>query len=295
MDIGAELGIPLHHSHFKVTGPPLYETAERATDLMRYARDRGIDYTADQYPYTAGSTMLQALLPPWVKTGDSTETVELLRDSETRQQIKADIENWRLDNWHNPGPYTGWENIAIASLESETNEHCLGRSIASIANERDSNPVFVVCDLLIEEDLQVTITLHQLREESVQHIVRDELVSVGTDGLFGSGKPHPRVYGTFPKILEKYVREESLLSLEEVVRKMTSLPARIMGLSNKGLIRPGMDADLVVFDPRLVSTTADYENPRRYPKGIPHVLVNGEFVVCDNEVTGALPGQTIRA
>lgn len=114
MDIGAELGIPLHHSHFKTIGPPLYETADRATELMRYARDRGVDYTADQYPYTAGSTMLRALLPPWAKTGDTDETVELLSDEESRQQIKDDVEDWQIDNWHNPGPYTGWDNIVIA-------------------------------------------------------------------------------------------------------------------------------------------------------------------------------------
>lgn len=295
MDIGAELGIPLHHSHFKAIGPPQYETAERATELMRYARERGIDYTADQYPYTAGSTMLRALLPPWAKTGDTEETVELLQDNDKRQQIKDDIENWRIDDWHNPGPYTGWDNIVIASVGSEGNERYAGQSIAEVANDMETDPVFAVCDLLAEENMQVTMTLHQLRENSVRHVVQDELVTVGTDGVFGSGRPHPRVYGSFPRILETYVREESLMSLEESVRKMTSFPARIMGLYQKGIIRPGMDADLVVFDPRFVSTEADYENPRRYPKGIPHVLVNGEFVVRDNEVTGALPGQTLRA
>lgn len=295
MDIGAELDIPLHHSHFKVIGPAQYNTGERANELMRYARDRGIDYTADQYPYTAGSTMLRALLPPWAKAGSTAETVELLQNEQQRQEIRKDIMNGRIDNWHNPGPYTGWENIEIASVGSDENEKYVGMSVAEIAEQSKMGPVSVVCELLLQENMEVTMVLHQLREKSVRQIVKNELVSIGTDGIFGGGKPHPRVYGTYPKILEKYVREEKILSLEEAIRKMTALPARIIGLQQKGIIRPGMDADLVVVDPNQVSTKATYDNPRQFPNGIPHVIVNGEFVVKNNKPTGRLPGKTIRA
>ena len=135
--------------------------------------------------------------------------------------------------------------------------------------------------------------LHQLTETDVREILTNERVNVGTDGLFG-GRPHPRVYGTYPKILGQYIREENLLTLEEGIRKMTSLPARAMGLDSKGVLRPGLDADFVLFDPRTVGTDASYEHPRQFPTGIPHVIVNGELVVQDSEFTEARPGRVIR-
>lgn len=295
MDVGATEGIPLHHSHFKVVGGPQYGKASRANELVEYARDRGIDYVADQYPYTAGSTMLGSVLPPWVKAGDPSETLERLTDPETRERIRRDVSESRLDGWHNPGKYTGWENIVIASVDATTDENYVGTSVAEIADETDRLPIDVVCDLLVESELDVTMTLHQLDEDDVREILRNERVCVGTDGIFGSGKPHPRLYGSYPRILEKYVREENLITMEEAVRKMTSLPARFFGLYRKGIVRPGMDADLVVFDPHTVSTGATYETPRRFPTGMPHVLVDGEFVVRDGETTGALPGSVLRA
>lgn len=295
VDIGVEENIPLHHSHFKVVGEPQHGRAARANELIEYARDRGVDYVADQYPYTAGSTMLGAVLPPWVKTGDPSETVDRLTDPEARERIRRDVEQSRLDDWHNPGKYTGWENIVIASVEAASGEEHVGKSIAEIADETDQPPIDVVCDLLIESKLDVTMTLHQLEENDVREILQNERVCVGTDGIFGGGKPHPRLYGSYPRILEKYVREENLITMEEAIRKMTSLPARVFGLHHKGIVRPEMDADLVVFDPRTVSTEATYGTPRRFPTGIPHVLVNGEFVVRDGEPTGALPGSVVRA
>jgi len=137
------------------------------------------------------------------------------------------------------------------------------------------------------------MTIHMLEETDVRDILSYERVCVGSDGLFG-GKPHPRVYGTYPRILGHYVRGENLLTMEEAVRKMTSLPARAMGLDRKGLLRSGMDADLVVFDPTTVESRATFENPRQYPNGIDHVIVNGELAVRDGKTTGNLPGQAVR-
>ncbi len=295
MDVGAAAGVPLHHSHFKVVGPPQYGKAGRAVELVEHARDRGIDYVGDAYPYRAGSTMLAAILPPWAKTGTTEETLERLRDSETRERIERDIEEWRLEDWHNPGKYTGWDSVVVSSVAGDAQADVVGHSVADIAADRGIEPVEAVCEVLLASALEATMTLHQLREADVRDVLESERICIGTDGIFGAGKPHPRVYGTYPRILETYVREENLLSLETAVRKMTSLPARIFGLDRKGLLRPGMDADLVAFDPRFVSTDATYEDPRQFPEGIDHVLVNGEFVVRDGEPTTNLPGEVVLA
>ncbi|MFB6201755.1 MAG: amidohydrolase family protein [Halorhabdus sp.] len=293
IDIGADEGIPLHLSHFKVGGGAQHGKADRATQLVETARERGVDMAAEQYPYTAGSTMLSAVLPPWVHADGPDGTLERLQEDDARERIHKDIEQWRIDGWENIGALAGWENVVIANVESSENEDIEGESVAAVAAERGTHPVDAVCNLLVEEKLGVSMVLHLLAEEDVQTIMADERVCIATDGLFG-GKPHPRVYGTYPRVLGHYVREENLLTLEEAVRKMTSLPARGMGLTRKGVLRPGMDADLVVFDPDTVESRATFEKPRRFPRGIDHVVVNGELAVKDGETTGLLPGEAIR-
>lgn len=293
VDIGDEEKIPLHLSHFKLAGQMQQGKVDLATTFIEIARERGVDFTAEQYPYTAGSTMLSAVLPPWVHADGPDRMLEYLQDKDTRERIVRDVEGWRVEGWENIGSLAGWENVVITNVKSETNEHCEGMNVREIATERDVEPVNAICDLLVEEKLSVSISLHMMNEDDVQDILSYEHVCVGTDGLFG-GKPHPRVYGSYPRILGHYVREENLLSIEEAVRKMTSLPARTMGLDRKGVLRTGMDADLVIFNPATVNTQATFENPRRYPKGIEHVIVNGELAVRDSEITERLPGQAVR-
>lgn len=294
VDIGQRANVPIHLSHFKLGGPPQHGRTDRALALTDTARDRGIDFSADQYPYTASNTLLSYVLPPWVHAGGPEQTIEYLRDEQARERIKKDIERDRIDGWDNPGAYSGWENVVIASVNSDGNESIEGLSVSELATRWNTDPVFAVCDLLAEEELGVSVVNHFIDEDDVQAILASERVNVITDGLFG-GNPHPRVYGAFPRVIERYVREQNLLSLEEAVRKMTSLPARSMGLDRKGIIRPDMDADLVVFDPEVVSSPATYDEPRQYPRGIYHVLVNGEFVVRDGELTGHTPGESLQA
>lgn len=293
IDIGADVGVPLHLSHFKLGGPPQHGKADRALALVEAARDRGVDFTADQYPYTASSTMLTYVLPPWVHADGPAGMREKLQDPTDRQRLKRDITEYRIDGWDNPGAYSGWDNVVVANVATDQNRELEGDSIATIAEDRDLHPVDAVCDLLLEEDLEVSITNHFIDEDDVREILRSERVNVITDGLFG-GRPHPRVYGAFPRVLGKYVREENLLTLEEAIRKMTSLPARAMGLDRKGLIRPGMDADLTVFDTVTVAARSTYDQPKRFPDGIHHVLVDGSFVVEDGSTTGTTPGAVIR-
>ncbi|MFB6221098.1 MAG: amidohydrolase family protein [Halolamina sp.] len=293
VDVGADEGIPLHLSHFKVAGGAQHGKAGRANHLLEAARERGVDIAAEQYPYTAGSTMLSAVLPPWVHADGPDGTLDTLTDDEARERIRKDIEEWRIDGWENIGALAGWENVVIANVETEANAGAEGMSVAEIAAERGTAPVETVCDLLVEEELGVSMTLHLLEEADVREIMANERVCIATDGLFG-GKPHPRVYGTYPRVLGHYVREENLLTLEEAIRKMTSLPARGMGLDRKGVLRPGMDADLVVLDPTTVESRATFENPRQFPVGIDHVVVNGDVAVREGEPTGTLPGEAIR-
>jgi N-acyl-D-amino-acid deacylase len=294
VDVGADADVPVHLSHFKLGGPPQHGKADRALAVVEATRDRGIDFSADQYPYTASNTLLSYVLPPWVHADGPEGALAYLADESARERIRADIERDRIDGWDNPGAYSGWDNVVIASVESDRNGDVEGESVATLAERRDTDPVDVVCDLLFEEELGVSVINHFIDEGDVRDILASERVNVITDGLFG-GNPHPRVYGAFPRVLGRYVREAGILSLEEAVRKMTSLPARSMGLDRKGLVRPGLDADLVVFDPEVVASPATYDQPRQFPTGIYHVLVDGEFVVRDGDTTGRTPGAALRA
>ena len=293
VDIGAEEDIPLHLSHFKVAGLEQQGKASRAISVIETARERGVDMTVEQYPYAAASTMLSTALPPWVHSDGPEGTLERLADEEMRTRIRRDIEEWRIEGWENIGALTGWDGVVISDVATDENADLEGQSVAEIAERRGVHPVDAICEVLREENLAVSAVYHMMDEADVREILTCERTCIGTDGLFG-GKPHPRVYGSYPRILGTYVREENLLTLAEAVRKMTALPARAMGLPRKGLVRPGMDADLVVFDPIRIESNATYETPRRYPDGIDHVIVDGDPVVRDGAVTGATPGEVIR-
>jgi N-acyl-D-amino-acid deacylase len=292
VDLGADLDVPLHVSHFKVSGRSVVGTASRLLSLFDTARDRGVDITADKYPYAAGNTMLTSMLPPWVHADGPERLRERLDDPDARDCIHRDIEEWRLDGWENNAAKTGWENLVVTNVERSDLQHLNGESVADIAAEWDVRPADALCEVLVEAGTGVSVITHSQSEADVREMLGHERVALGTDGLFG-GFPHPRTYGTYPRVLGHYVRDENLLTFEEAVRKMTSLPARAMGLDEKGLVRPGMDADLVVVRPQVVEDRATFDRPRRYPSGVPHVLVGGEFVVRDGAVTGALPGEAI--
>ena len=281
VDIGLEEDIPLHLSHFKLMYAPQHGKTDRAIGFLETARERGVDITADQYPYTAGSTMLAASLPPWARSDGPEATLTHLRSN--RRKIQDHLQNEIRD----------WSNIVITSVASETNERYIGMAMDDIADERAGSPAEAVVDILLEEQLEVERICYFVAEADVKEILQYKHASVATDALLG-GKPHPRTYGTYPRVLGTYARDQNLFSFEEAVRMMTSLPARIVGLNNKGILREGMDADLVVFDPQHVGTPATYEEPRQFPWGMPHVLVNGTFVVRDSEHTGATPGTVIR-
>jgi N-acyl-D-amino-acid deacylase len=291
IDVGRQSGIPVLITHFKVSGRRNWGLSQKALKILDDGRRKGVEITIAQYPYTAGSTMLHAVIPPWYHAKGPDELIRILR--EERASVKKDIRE-RTD-WENFSAMSGWENILVSSVESSANKECEGKSIAEIASMRKvHDPIDVALDLLVEEELAVGMIIFHMDEEDVVRIMRHRSVSFITDGLLGGSKPHPRVYGTYPRILGTYVREQGILSLEEAVRKMTSLPAAKLRLKGKGLIAENYDADITVFDPDTIIDKGTYENPRQFPSGIECVIVNGQVVVEKGKHTSATPGRTIR-
>ncbi|MFQ9491114.1 MAG: N-acyl-D-amino-acid deacylase family protein, partial [Bilophila wadsworthia] len=285
--ISERSGIPAMITHFKIRGKKNWGRSAALIRRIDEARAAGIDVTMAQYPYTAGSTFLHVVIPPWYHSRGVDGLLRALR--EERGAIKHDLDT-RMD-WENSR--IPWAEKIFVSLMSAKPTSLRGKSIADRRRTGTYKPANFAFDLLVEEQLAVGMISFGLDEADITAIMRHPAVSFITDGLM-SGRPHPRAYATYPRILGRYVREQGVLSLEEAVRKMTSLPARKIRLRNKGVIAEGYDADLVVFDPDTVIDKNSYDDPRVHPAGIAHVLVNGVFVVEDAALTGARPGRVIR-
>ncbi len=291
IEIGRRSGIPVGITHFKAMGRRNWGLSEKTLAMVDAARAAGTDVTLEQYPYVAASTMFHAVIPPWHFAQGPHALVRALR--EDRETIKHDIAERR--DWENWASNNGWENIVVSSVGSEANKRYEGKSVADIAKARGlDDPADAALDLLAEEDLAVGMVVFCMDEDDVTRIMRHPTVSIITDGLLG-GKPHPRVYGTFPRILGRYVREQGVLGLEDAVRKMTSLPAEKLRMRTKGVLAEGYDADLCVFQPETVGDNATFDDPRQYSSGVRYVMVNGTLVVDQGKHTGARPGRTIRA
>jgi N-acyl-D-amino-acid deacylase len=297
LTIGREADLPVQVSHVKAAGRPNWGGVERVLALIDEAAAAGLDVMADVYPYTASSTSLRTLLPDWALEGGIEAMQERVRDAATRARIRHDIET--------PGTgqrmldRVGWENIVISACPGRPEIE--GKRLSEIAASLGRDPSEAAMDLLAAEGARASMVLFQLDERDVRRALTHPRVMIGSDGSalaphgeMGGGKPHPRSYGTFPRVLGHYAREERLLSMAQAVHKMTALPARRLGLADRGVIRPGARADLVVFDERTVGDRATYESPHQYPAGIEHVIVDGRFVVRDGEHTGTLPGKVLR-
>nr|MDO8135650.1 D-aminoacylase [Candidatus Njordarchaeum guaymaensis] len=291
--VGEQSSIPVHVSHHKAAGKPNWGKTKETLELMEKSREKGVDITCDQYPYCAGSTFLSSLLPPWAHSGGTQRMLERLRDSHDRDRIKKNIEEG-IPGWENWTDYCGWEGIVISSVRTQKNKPLEGKGISHIAKTTGKDEFDILFDLLLEEEGGGSMVLFAMDEEDVRKVMRHPVQMVCTDGLLG-GKPHPRVYGAFPRVLGRYVREEHVLTLEQAIRKMTSLPAQRLKLWDRGLLKVGMWADIVVFDPRTVIDKATFEDPHQHPNGINYVFVNGELVVEKGKHTGALKGKVQRS
>ncbi|MDP8921554.1 MAG: amidohydrolase family protein [Chloroflexota bacterium] len=292
VEIGERAGVPVQLSHLKAAGRENHGRADELLRLIERGRERGVEVTGDQYPYDAGSTRMAALLPPWSQEGGRELLLERLTVPAERERIKRDFAEG-IPGWEDLAGAGGWENVRVSSVDR--NPAYLGKSIRQIADEQGKDPVDALCDVLLEERGRPTIVVRMMDERDVRTIMRHPLVMVGSDAIVTRGKPHPRTWGTYPRVLGRYAREAGLLSLSEAVRKMTSFPAQKFGLWDRGLVRPGLAADLVVFDAATVLDRATPEDPEQPPLGMPHVLVNGAFAVRDGRYTGARAGRVLHA
>ena len=290
IEIGRQSAAGVHISHHKVAGRANWGSIQKTLGQIDQARAQGLDVTLDVYPYTAGSTALQALLPPWVQQGGTDAMLERLVDEAIRQRIARELLEPDA-TWQNLVSAAGWDGIVVAAAPTRADAE--GRTLASLAEQANDTPVDVVCDLLIAERANVTIILHMMDEPDVRNVLRWPQAMIGSDGILQPGRPHPRLAGTFARILGTYVRDAQLWPLPEAVRRMTSLPARRFKIPDRGRIEPGAAADLVAFDPKQVRDCATYERPLEPPEGIVHVVVNGVFAIDDGKVTGLAAGRVL--
>lgn len=292
--VAAQAQIPVHIFHFKIRGVPLWGTIDKYIAQLEAARARGLDVTANQYPYTAMFHGWSAFFPLWIREGGPARFAERLKDPAARARLKADKD---FATWAEE--HGGWAGIALARARTDKNRQFEGKRIADIAVLRgDADPMDTCIDIMAEEGGQVSGIFHTMSEADVRKVMRLPWVAVASDGsainLDAPGVPHPRNYSTNVRVLGHYVRDEGVLTLPEAVRKMTGLPASILGLTDRGRLEPGYAADVAIFDPATVGETNSFERPKSYARGVPYVLVNGVVVIDKGEHTGARPGKPLR-
>jgi len=289
IEIGRRGEGPVHITHFyhrqTFPGGPGPMLA-----LVDDARADGRDVTFDSYPYEWASTRLLIMIPPWVQAGGPMPTRERLADSAVRDRIRRDLAERGV-------LYAGsraWHDVRLGAFATPELLRWEGRTLGEVIDERGEDPVDVLCDVLLAEDLRINQVTTGPWSETLPDFIRHPTGMVGTDSTFVGAKPSPRTYGSFPRVLGQFVRDEALLSLEEAVRKMTSAAATRLGLRDRGVLRDGYVADVVAFDPARVRSNATYDEPRRFPDGIEHVIVGGTLVVDGGVHTGARPGRVLR-
>ena len=297
--IGRDAGLPVVIFHLKVGAKANWGRMNEALAKIDAANRSGVKVSATMYPYTAGGTGLAATLPLWVQEGGRDQMLARLTDPAVRQRARAEIES-KIDGWENLLQATTFEGIQVASAPKEIDQSIIGKRIAQIAVERKADPWDVYFQLLIESGGRIGALYHMMSEADVATGLQSSLVTIGTDsaalrqeGVLAQGSPHPRSYGTFPRVLGKYVRDDQVMTLSEAVRRMTSAAATQMGIKDRGRIQLGMLADLVVFNPATVMDNATYDKPHQYPTGIEHVIVNGVPVLDPRGLTGARPGRPV--
>jgi len=299
--IGREGHLPVEIWHLKAAGQRNWGRMPQLVARIEAARAQGVDVSANTYAYTAWFNSFSAFIPPWAHDGGDGKLVARLKDPAARARIRADMLNPKGD-WDNewqeiPGP----EAIQIAVVQNQELKPLQGKRLSEVASLWKEDAIDALCDLLIKDQAFTEVAVFGMDEPDVALALKQPWVSVDNDsqgtspeGLLGEEHPHPRAYGTFPRILRKYVREEHLLTLEDAIRKFTALPAQRMRLTDRGVLKAGMAADVVVFDPAAVRDLATFERPNQLSVGMEYVLVNGVAVIAQGKMTGALPGKVLR-
>ena len=290
--IGRQTGAAVEIGHFKAKGESNWGKAAAAMELIDRARAEGLDVSADMYPYLAASTSLVSMLPEWAQEGGAGATLQRLADFATRRSMAVEMQS--KTSFHE----AHWDSVLISN--SPKKKAYQGRYVADLAAEAGQTPHDWVFDALIETRLQISMITRLMSEDNLKLQLRQPWMMIGTDsfalatrGPLAEGAPHPRTFGTFPRVLGRYVREQGVLSLEEAIHKMTQLPAHKLRLDGRGSVQKGYKADLVVFDAKTIADRATYEAPQQYPAGIRLVIVNGAMVVQEGMHSGALPGMIL--
>ncbi|MFJ4690012.1 amidohydrolase family protein [Streptomyces sp. NPDC088766] len=292
VELARQAGCALHLAHATMNFGVNEGRASELLALLDEALAAGADITLDTYPYTAGCTTLAALLPGWAGEGGPGEILRRLTDEESAERIRHDLETVGSDGCH--GVPVDWGTVEISGVGSAALDAYVGRTVRESAALRGETPWTTARRLLVEDRLATAVLQHVGHEENVRAIMRHRVHTGGSDGILQGAKPHPRAYGTFPRYLGRYVRELGVLSLESCVAHLTGRPAARLRLPDRGLVREGYRADLVLFDPRTVAAGSSYDAPRTPPTGIPYVLVDGRFVIEDGRRTDVLAGRAVR-
>ena len=295
IEFGAQTGVHVQIVHAKVSGTDNWGKVDKFLERLRRARADGVQIDCDEYPYTAASNPLRNLMPSWLQQGGIGAMLARLGDESVRAKIKEEIASTGLNNF---GRIKNWDAVRIAI--SPDLPRYAGKTIVQIAREQGTDPFDAALDYIVADRGQTRVVVESIGEDDVRAFIRAPEVMVGSDGnsvaptgITGQGKPHPRFYGTFARVLGRYVREEGLIALETAIAKMTGRSAAALGLADRGLLRQGFRADVTVFDPATITERATYEDPHRFAEGVAAVLVNGVLVLERGEHTGTTPGTMI--
>jgi dihydroorotase/N-acyl-D-amino-acid deacylase len=299
--IGRDAHVPVEIWHLKTAGKSQWGRMKDVVAKIETARASGVDVTADTYAYTAWFNSFSAFVPPWAHDGGDAKLIERMKDPVTRARIRKDMTTQSTE-WDNewlaiPGP----ESILICVVQNPALRPLQGKTLAQAAALRHQDPIDALLDILIEDKAYTSVAVFGMEENDVALALAQPWVAIDNDsqgtaptGILGQEHPHPRAYGTFPRILRKYVREEHRLTLQDAIRKFTSLPAQRLGLTDRGVLKQGMWADIAIFDPEQIHEVATFENPNQLSVGIQYLLVNGVPVIAEGKATSALPGKVLR-
>ena len=298
--IAREADVPAEIYHLKAAGEANYSKLDQVIERVEAAQREGLQITADMYTYTAGATGLDAAMPPWVQEGGPEAWFQRLQDPEIRERVIDEMRN--AEDWENLLLESGGaENALVVGFRQDSLKYLTGMTLAAVAEMRGTSPEETAIDLVIQDQSRVGTVYFMMSEDNVRKKVGlpwvsfcSDAASLAPEGVFLQSNPHPRAYGSFARLLGKYVRDEGVIPLEEAVRRLTSLPAEQLSIRRRGQLRPGFFADVVIFDPATIQDHATFAEPHQYATGVLHVFVNGGQVIRDGEHTGATPGRVVR-
>lgn len=298
--IGKEAGVPVEISHLKLLSQDMLGKTDVVLNKFAKAEAEGVEVNFDLYPYTAGLTSLAACLPPWLFEGGVDKLLERIKSKDVRARINKEIEEG-IPGWQNfVKSAGGWKKFYVSSVNHEENKKYEGKFITEIADMQGVEPIDAACDLLLAENGRVQMNYYAMDENDVMTFMKQPKGSIGSDtmslnveGVLNFGKPHPRGFGTHARFLGRYVRDHKLMPMEEGIRKLTSLPAQKLNMKDRGLLKQGYFADIVVFDGDKINDVATYDNPQQYSVGIDYVIVNGQLALKDGKQTDICAGQVV--